>query len=58
MSLTLFLVPNYKGTWDVLDEEDFCFGEGETPEEAISSARKTSDAPIETYWGKIEGDDF
>ena len=47
------------GDWTVLDAEDFCIGEGETPDEAIASARKHTNAPIETYWGIVKvGDDF
>lgn len=50
----LFLTPNsIDGRWKVLDIEDFCFGDGETPDEAIQSARIVSNAPIETYWGTV-----
>lgn len=53
----LFLCGNC-GDWEVVDDEDFCIGYGETPDDAIASARKRTDAPIETYWGVIKGDDF
>lgn len=50
----LFLTPNpIDMRWKVLDIEDFCFGDGETPDEAIQSARIVSNAPIETYWGIV-----
>ena len=51
----LWLTPNnFDGCWDVLDAGDFCFGEGETPEDAIASARgRGFNAPIETYWGTV-----
>lgn len=52
----LFLCGNC-GDWAVVDEEDFCISEGETPDEAIASAKKRTDAPIETYWGVVKGDD-
>ena len=32
--------------WKVLDKTEFCFGSGETPEDAIRSARVVTDAPI------------
>ena len=50
--LKLFLFGN-GGDWSVVDAEDFCIGEGETPDEAIASARKRTNAPIETYWGVV-----
>lgn len=53
----LFLCGHH-GDWEVTDAENFCIGEGETPEKAIASARKRTNAPIETYWGICEGDDF
>ena len=54
----LFLCGNCDD-WTVVDAEDFCIGEGETPDEAIASARKTTNEPIETYWGTVKvGDDF
>ena len=53
MSSKLFLTGN-KGSWSVFDDEMFCFGVGETPDEAITSARQLSDEPIETYWGVVE----
>ena len=56
MSSKLFLCGNCSD-WTVVDAEDFCIGEGETPQEAIDSARKHTDAPIETYWGVVKGDD-
>ena len=49
----LFLCGNC-GDWTVVDVEDFCIGEGESPDEAIASARKTTNEPIETYWGVVE----
>lgn len=51
-SRRLFLSGNC-GDWSVVDEENFCIGEGETPDEAIASARKHTDTPIETYWGIV-----
>lgn len=51
-SQKLFLSGNC-GDWTVTDEDNFCIGEGETPDEAISSARKHTDVPIETYWGIV-----
>lgn len=32
--------------WKVLNESEFCFGSGHTPEDAIRSARVVTDAPI------------
>lgn len=50
----LFLTENpIDRRWKVLDAEEFCFGDGETPEDAIQSARIVSNAPIETYWGTV-----
>jgi len=57
MSSKLFLCGNC-ADWTVVDAEDFCVGVGETPDEAIASARKHTNAPIETYWGIVKGDDF
>ena len=34
------------GQWKILDKNEFCFGSGETPEDAIRSARVVTDAPI------------
>ena len=34
------------GRWKVLNKSEFCFGDGETPEQAIASARVVSDATI------------
>ena len=34
------------GRWKVLNSKEFCFGDGETPEQAIASARVVSDATI------------
>ncbi len=43
----LFLDYNSFGeNWTVLDHKRFAFGMGDTPEEAIRSARVVSDAPI------------
>ena len=43
----LFLTLNsIDGRWKVLDKDGFAFGDGETPEDAIASARIVSDAPI------------
>jgi hypothetical protein len=43
----LFLEQNpFDSRWKVLDNDEFCFGEGETPEDAIRSARVVTDAPI------------
>ena len=53
----LFLCGNC-ADWTVVDIEDFCIGVGETPDEAIASARKHTDAPLETYWGVVKGDGF
>ena len=52
MSSNLFLTG--KGTWFVFDEEMFCFGVGETPDEAIESTRKQTNKAIDTYWGVVE----
>ena len=50
----LFLTKNpICNTWVVVDIEDFAFGDGETPDDAIKSARIVSNAPIETYWGVV-----
>lgn len=57
MSSKLFLCGNC-GEWSVVDHENFCIGVGESPDEAIADARKRTDAPIETYWGIVKGDDF
>lgn len=32
--------------WKILDKDGFCFGSGETPDDAIQSARVVTDAPI------------
>lgn len=51
----LFLtVNNISNEYVVVDEEDFLFAEGETPDKAIASARIVTDAPIETYWGIVQ----
>ena len=34
------------GRWKVLNKAESCFGDGETPEQAIASARVVSDATI------------
>ena len=54
-SNNLFLTEEYGiiNRWVVVDAEDFCLGEGETPDDAIQSARIRSNAPIETYWGIV-----
>ena len=50
----LFLTKNpINDRWVCVDFEDFPFGDGETPEDAIASARILSNAPIETYWGTV-----
>lgn len=44
--------------WKVLDEKEFCFGSGETPEDAIASARVVTNAPIysnKDFKGLIDG---
>ena len=43
----LFLDQNtFDDRWKVLDLDGFCYGDGETPEQAIKSARIVTDAPI------------
>ena len=43
----LFLEQNiFDSRWKVLDLDGFCFGDGETPEAAIKSARVVTDATI------------
>jgi hypothetical protein len=43
----LFLDRNsFDGKWKVLDSKEFAYGSGETPEDAIRSARVVSDATI------------
>lgn len=43
----LFLTHNdIDNRWKVVDNKQFCFGDGETPEEAIASARIVSNATI------------
>ncbi len=43
----LFLTFNdLDGRWKVVDNEQFAFGDGETPEDAIASARIVSKATI------------
>ena len=43
----LFLEQNpFDSRWKVLDNDEFCFGSGHTPEDAIRSARVVTDAPI------------
>ena len=60
-SPTLYLVyddipqHNY---FEVIDEEEYVIGRGKTESEAIKSARKVSNAPIEFQGHIIEGDDF
>ena len=45
--IKLFLSFNdIDGHWKVLDSKEFCFGDGETPENAIASARVVTNAPI------------
>ena len=55
----LFLYRNsIDGKWKILDKDEFCFGSGETPEDAIRSARVVTDAPIfaNNQWkGLIDG---
>ena len=46
-SSKLFLDQNtFDDRWKVLDPAGFCYGDGETPEQAIKSARIVTDAPI------------
>ena len=43
----LFLDYNsFTYTWKVIDTEEVCYGTGETPEEAIKSARVVTNKPI------------
>lgn len=43
----LFLDYNsFDNHWKILDTNEYCFGSGETPEDAIRSARVVTDAPI------------
>ena len=42
----LFLDLNFDGQWKVLDENEFPYGTGHIPEDAIRSARVVTDAPI------------
>lgn len=55
----LFLDLNsFDGKWKVLDEKEFCFGSGHTPEDAIRSARVVTDAPIyanNNFTGLVDG---
>jgi len=55
----LFLDFNsFDGKWKVLDKNEFPYGSGETPEDAIRSARVVTDAPIfanSTFTGLIDG---
>jgi hypothetical protein len=55
----LFLDRNsIDGKWKILDKDEFCFGSGETPEDAIRSARVVTDAPIfanSQFTGLIDG---
>ena len=49
MSSKLFLVFNnipQHNRWEVIDEEDFCIGEGAEIDDAVKSVRKRSNAPI------------
>lgn len=56
----LFLDHNpFDGRWKVLDKDEFCFGDGETPEQAIASARIVTNAPIyanSQFNGIIDGE--
>ena len=56
----LFLDMNsIDGRWKVLDSKEFCFGDGETPEQAIASARVVTNAPIyanSDFNGIIDGE--
>ena len=46
-STKLFLNQNpFDSRWKVLDNDGYCYGDGETPENAIKSARVVTDAPI------------
>ena len=55
----LFLDYNsFTFTWKVMDTEEVCYGTGETPEEAIKSARVVTNAPIyanSNFKGIIDG---
>ena len=55
----LFLDYNsFTFTWKVMDSEEVCYGTGETPEEAIKSARVVTNAPIyanSNFKGIIDG---
>lgn len=43
----LFLdINSIDGKWKILDKQEFCFGSGDTPEDAIRSARVVTDATI------------
>ena len=44
--------------FEVIDEEEFVIGRGKNEKEAIASARKVSNAPIEYLGQIIKGDDF
>ena len=56
----LFLDRNFiDNRWKVLDKDEFCFGDGETPEQAIKSARVVTNAPIyanSNFNGIIDGE--
>lgn len=44
--------------WKILDSQEFCYGDGETPEQAIQSARVVTDAPIfanSQFTGLVDG---
>ena len=59
MSLKLFLDhDSFNDEWNVLDNDDICYGTGNCPEDAIKSARIVTDAPIyanSQFKGIIDG---
>ena len=59
MSLKLFLdYDGFNDTWEVLDNDNICYGRGNYPEEAIKSARVVTNAPIyanSQFKGLIDG---
>ena len=61
MTTPLFLVydniPQHD-CFDVIDVEGFVIGSGKTESEAIKSARKVTNAPIDFQGHLIKGDDF
>ena len=55
----LFLDYNsFDDHWKILDKDEFCYGSGETPEDAIKSARVVTNAPIyanSNFKGIVDG---